>query len=389
MKKPSAILAAIAATTLMAGYAAADTLRIGYAASRTGILAAGSILQERSYLLWQEQINARGGLQVAGKGRMKVEFVSYDDQSNAGRVPAIYEKLIDDDKVDLVLAPYGTASHLAIVPTVERRRYPLIGNSAISSKLRDVGGRYAFFPAPSPDDYAKQLVGVLQAAGVKSVVMQTIELSIGQEMRGFTVPLLEKAGIKILSDVRYPPSIKDMTSMLVAARSAKPDAILAYTYPHDGDIYLRQSRELGLQVPLEFMMLGPAYPFLIEKYGKRLDGVIGVGYWDPHVKHSGSKDFFSAYEKRWKEIPDSTTSAIAWVSLQIIEQALTKVGTDRDKIREHTASATFDTIMGPVKFEKQMGSISAGILQSQDNEARLVWPPAVATTKFNAEVGAR
>ena len=387
MNKRRALLALITAfaittfATTIFGQAA-DNVKIGYSAARTGFLSAGSTLQERSYILWQEQVNARGGLSIGGGARKKIEFVAYDDQSNAGRNPAIYEKLIEGDKVDLILSPYGTAAHLAIVPTIERRKYPLIGNSAISTKIRDIGGRYAFFTAPAPDNYAEQLVGVLKAAGVRSVTMQTLELPMSLEMRGFTLPLLEKAGIKVISDVRYPPSLKYMTSILLTAKNAKPDAVLAYTYPDDGDMYLRQSRELGLQAPLEFMMLGPAYPFLIGKYGDRLNGVIGVGYWDPNMKTSGSKEFYDAYRKRWNEIPDNTTSAIAWVSLQILEQAVAAVGADPEKIRDHVARATFQTIMGPVKFEKQMGSISAGILQSQNNETHLVYPPSIATKKL-------
>jgi branched-chain amino acid transport system substrate-binding protein len=379
-----ALIAATAAFSAMlfSQAAVSQPIKIGYAASRTGFLSAGSVLQERSYILWQEQVNAKGGLSIAGGAKRQIELVAYDDQSNAGRNPAIYEKLIEGDKVDLILSPYGTAAHLAVVPTVERIKYPLVGNSAISAKIRDMGGRYAFFPAPAPDNFAEQLVGVLKAAGVKTVTMQTLELPMSLEMRGFTLALLEKAGIKVLSDLRYPPSLKDMTSMLMTAKNAKPDAVLAYTYPDDGDLYLRQSRELGLQAPLEFMMLGPAYPFLIGKYGERLNGVIGVGYWDPNGGNSGSLEFFNAYQKRWNEVPDIITSAIAWVSVQILEQAVTAVGTDREKIRDHIATATFQTIMGPVSFQKQMGSISAGIVQSQNNRTHVVYPASIATKKI-------
>ncbi len=379
----SSLVVALAVTMMMpTATLAADAVKIGYSNPRTGFLAEGALQEERAHVLWMEQVNERGGLDIGGTERRLIEFVVYDDQSDASRTPAIYEKLILDDKVDLLLTPYATPLHLAIIPTIERYKFPLVGNSAISVKLRDIGSAYMFFAAPAPDNYAEQIAGFLKASGVDTVSMMTLELPMSLEMRSFTVPLLKQAGIEIISDQRYPPAIKDMTSMLIAIMSDKPDAVLAYTYPGDSELYMRQSRELGIDVPIQFLMLGINYPFLIERHGEHINGMIGIGQWDPYNGRAGSVEFFETYVKRWNEIPDYATSAIAWVSLEILEQAVAAVGLDKEKLRDHLASATFETIMGSVKFNGQMGSVSAGLFQLQGDEAHVIWPPEIASSKF-------
>ena len=100
--------------------AQAKPIRIGYTMSATGPYAVGAgITQAPNYTLWQEQVNAKGGLAVKGEGRRMVEFVSIDDRSEIETAVRFYEKLATDDKVDLLLPPWGSAMNFAIAP-VER-----------------------------------------------------------------------------------------------------------------------------------------------------------------------------------------------------------------------------------------------------------------------------
>jgi branched-chain amino acid transport system substrate-binding protein len=106
---------------LMQSSQAAETVKIGFSIPMTGLFAPAGPSQLNSYLLWQELVNAKGGLDIGGKERRKIEFVQYDDKSDPAQAVKIYEKLITDDKVDLVMAPWGTQHHFAIAPVVERR----------------------------------------------------------------------------------------------------------------------------------------------------------------------------------------------------------------------------------------------------------------------------
>ena len=149
---------------------AADPVRIGYSLGRTGILASGVSTQEQAYILWQEELNARGGLDIGGKEKRKIEFVSYDDQSDAGKIPQIYDKLINDDKVDLLLAPYATYLHVAITGVIEKnrvsdgRQHRLVRCWCATSTRNTCSS-----PNLLPDARSRQLVDFLKAQNVKRV----------------------------------------------------------------------------------------------------------------------------------------------------------------------------------------------------------------------------
>ena len=152
----TAIAAVAGAVAMLSGIAQAADVKVGYSISRTGFLASAVSVQEQAYILWREQVNARGGLNIGGKEKRKIaEFVSYDDQTDAGKIPQIYEKLIGDDNVDLLLAPYATFLHVAITGVVEKNKFPLVGNTASSVLVRDLNAKYMFFHREIlPDDYS-------------------------------------------------------------------------------------------------------------------------------------------------------------------------------------------------------------------------------------------
>ena len=367
---------------------AADPVKIGYSLGRTGILASGVSVQEQAYVLWQEEVNARGGLDIGGKEKRKIEFVSYDDQSDAGKIPQIYDKLINDDKVDLLLAPYATYLHVAITGVIERNRFPMVGNTSSSVLVRDLNARYMFFAELLPDARSRRLVDFLKSQNLKRVAMFTLQLSFNLEMKKFTKPLLEKAGIEVVIDQEYPPDIKDFTSIVHSVKRADVDAVVGNSYPADSIMYMDKARELNVTSPMQFLLIGPSIPFFHKKFGSNLEGLVSLGHWTPGAKWTGAQAFHDAYQKRWKEIPDYLDSVIAYVSCQILEAAVAKAGLDREKLRDAIASGTFDTIMGEVRFEKNSNATSkAGLLQFQNGINEIIWPPDIATAKFMTKPG--
>ena len=131
-------------------------VRIGYTLSATGPYAVGAgITQAPNYTLWQEQVNARGGLAVAGSGRRPVELVSIDDRSEIETAVRFYEKLATDDKVDLMLPPWGSAMNFAIAPVASKHGYPLIGPTAISAKFKELAIPYFYTMLVQPEGQMK------------------------------------------------------------------------------------------------------------------------------------------------------------------------------------------------------------------------------------------
>ncbi len=382
MKRLLASMLAIFALATAGPTAAADKpVRIGYSIAKTGMFASAAPSQINAYNLWAAQVNARGGLDIAGKGRRKVKLIQYDDQSNPGKAVRIYERLITVDKVDLLLAPWGTPHHMAVAAILERYKFPMVGNTAASVQLRAMKpGNIWFSTAAFPDRLAKAMAGMLKQAGVKSVAVLTNQLPFGMENKKFLLPELKKAGIKVVVNTDYPPNVKDMTAMLAAVKRAKPDAVIVHAYPGDSVLYVKKARELGIAAKYQYVMVGPAIGFFRGMFRGTADGIITLGHWS-QFKNARSKAFFDAYIKKYKQEPDFLDSAEAWVSLEILEQAVAKVGLDKDKLRKAIATGTFDTIFGKVRFDGVENVLTkTGFLQIQNGKIQIVWPKSEATS---------
>ena len=390
--KRRAVVAGMAAALLAfaSGTALAQAdkpLRIGFSMARTGMLANATPSQMNTYELWREQINARGGMNVGGTQR-KVEFVTYDDQSKPEQAVRIYEKLITDDKVDLLLAPWGTPFHISIAPVLEKFKFPMIGNTAASVALRQVKPGYIWFPTSAiPDRIGTELTAMLKAQNVKSVVVLANVLPFTKEIKNFLEPELKKAGIDIKLSTEYPPDIKDMTPVLTQAKQANVDAVLALAYPGDSVLYAKQAKELGVNSPFQFVAIGPSDAFFPKAVGAAsAEGVVTIAHWAPRAEWKGSQAFYDAYVKKFGEDPDYLNSALAWMSLEILESAVAKNGLNKEKIREFVATETFETINGKVKFDGVQNSITpTAFVQYQKGKLQIIWPASIATSKYEAK----
>lgn len=319
-----------------------------------------------------------------------VEFVSYDDQSEPSKTAEIYERLISREKVDLLLAPYGTPFHIALGPVAERHKFPVIGNTALSTLLRDMKVNYMWFVQSMPDAYAKTLVEFMQSIGVKSASMLTLQLPASLETKKYLTPLLKSAGIGTPVNAEYAVNLTDMTGMVSSVKSAKPQAVLGLAYPLDSVMYVNTARELGIDAPMQLLLIGPCTPFFGQKFAKPvIEGVMTVGEWSPNASRwPKAKAFHDAYVAKWKEPPDALDSTVSYASCEILEQVVAKVGLDHEKIRAMISSETFDTVKGPIRFKGAENATTVpGLLQIQDGTLEIVWPKEIATAQFKPKKG--
>jgi branched-chain amino acid transport system substrate-binding protein len=360
-----------------------DAVKIGFSVSRTGLFAAAATTQVNSYELWKDEVNAAGGIVVDGKKR-PVEFVTYDDQSNPAMAAQIYEKLITDDKVDLLFSPFGTPNHFAIVPIVERYKFPMVGSSAASMRLKNLKGGDIWFPTSAfPDAVAQSVVDLLKDKGYKTAAVLTVQLPFALELNRYLKPDLDAAGIKVVSSAAYPDDIKDMTPMLAAIKAAAPDAVIGLTFPADSMLYMRQAREIGITAPFQMLTVGPTYDFFRTRFGADADGIVMMGQWSPHQSWPKAKPFYDAYVAKFHQRPEYFDSALAYMSAEITQEAVAKVGLDHDKLQQEISTDTFDTIDGPVAFKGvQNVTTPTMLMQLQGGEAQIVWPKAQATAAF-------
>lgn len=385
MRNKALALSALAGAALMAAAAsAADPVRIGYTISQSGIFADAAVSQQTAYELWRDKVNAEGGLMVDG-ARRPVEFVTYDDQSDQARAVQLYETLVTSDKVDLLAAPWGTALHFPIVGVLERYGFPMVGNTAASVQLREVKPGNIWFPTSAmPDRIADRLVELIRKAGYKKVAVLALQLPFSLETHGFVVPKLKAAGLEVVVDETFPPGTTDISAILIRTKEAGAEAVLSLTYPGESVMYMNQAREIGIDAPLQFVLVGPTIAFFNQMFGPAAEGIVTIGHWSPNrTDWPGAKPFFDAYSARFGVAPDYLDSVLAYMSMEILEQAVAQAGLDKDALRAAIAGGEFDTINGKVRFDGVENAVTPTmLLQLKGGVAEIVWPPEEATSEY-------
>jgi len=217
-------------------------IKIGMSMAMTGGLAGGGKASLLGIEIWRDDVNAKGGL----LGR-KVEMVVYDDKSSASETPAIYSKLLDVDKVDLLFAPYGTVPTAPIMPLVKQRGMLLIGN--FSFQVNSKVGHDMFFnnaPWGPADAWATAFLDLGQKAGGKTVALLTADQEFAQNLAKTAREVATQRNMPIVFDQAYPPNTVEFSSILRALKATKPDIVYVASYPPDSAGILRAVNEIGI-----------------------------------------------------------------------------------------------------------------------------------------------
>ena len=374
-------LAAGAAAVALPALAQGGPVRIGYAMARTGPWAVGAqVSQEPNYLLWAEQVNAAGGLNVKGTKR-PVELISFDDRSDIETCVRTYEKLMGSDKVDLVLPPWGRNANFAVAPLANRHGYPFLAPTALSRRLVEMQLPYFFLMLQQPKPMMDALVDMLRANGAKSAAVIYVDDLFGLENYAALKVALQGSGIKIVEDKSYPLGVKDLGPVLRSMKDKNPDAFIGLTYPPDTILASRQSKEIGFNPRFFYASVGTAFQLYRNVMGSSAEGVLGMGSWNARTS-PGARAYFDAHVKKFgaQKEPDRWASGATWASLEILGAAVGKVGLDRKAIRDYVAGNEHSTILGKIKFAGSENIGTPGsVSQWQKGEFEVVWPKPIAT----------
>ena len=367
--------------------AQAAPVRVGYAISRTGPWTTGAqVSQEPNYLLWAEQQNAAGGLNVKGTKR-PIELIGSDDQSNTETCVRTYEKLMGSDKVDLVLPPWGSNANFAVAPLANRMGYPFLAPTALSRRLIEMKLPYFFLMLQQPKPMMDALVDMLKANGAKTAVVIYVDDLFGLENYAALKVALAGTGIGIVEDKSYPLGVKDLSPVLRSMKDKNPDAFIGLTYPPDTILASRQSKEIGFNPKFFYGSVGTAFQLYRNVMGPAAEGVLGMGSWNGKTS-PGAKAYFDAHVAKFgaQKEPDRWASGATWAALEILTAAVGKVGLDRKAIRDYVAGNEHATIIGKIKFA---GSENVGtpgsVSQWQKGEFEVVWPKGNATAPLVAQ----
>ncbi len=370
--------------------AQAAPVRVGYAMARTGPWTGGAqVSQEPNYLLWADEQNAAGGLDVKGV-RRKIELISSDDRSDTETCVRTYEKLMGSDKVDLVLAPWGSNANFAVAPLANRYGYPFLAPTALSKRLAEMKLPYFFLLLQQPKPMCDALVDMLKASGVKTVAVIYVDDLFGLENYAALKVALQGTGISMVEDKSYPAGVKDLSPVLRSMKDKNPDAFIGFTYPPDTILASKQAKEVGFNPKFFYASVGTAFQLYRNVMtAPGAEGVTGMGSWNGKTSPA-AKAYFDAHTKKFggKE-PDRWASGACWAGMEILTNGVAKVGLDRKALRDYIANTTHKTIIGDIKFTGSENTATPGTVgQWQNGEFEVVWPTKLATAKLNANKAA-
>jgi branched-chain amino acid transport system substrate-binding protein len=363
-----------------AGHRPGNEVLTGGAISQTGRFAEPAGRQVNAIKLWVDEVNARGGL----LGH-RIKLILLDDKSDTQTSIKLYEKLITEDKVDVLLAPYSSAITEAVANVNERYKMPFVAYGAASTPIWEKGRKYIFSIVDVAENYQKGAVHLAAEIRVKrAAVIGEDSLFPRQSGKG-AKEWSKKLGIDIVVEENYPTKQTDFTALLQKIKAAGAEAIFSNSYFADAAAQLRQARELNLNFKLFSSTVGPGLPAFPEQLGSTAEYVLGFSQWEPLpavLRHPGMKEFIEAYKKRYGEEPNYHAGG-AYGALMVTEAALKKVGSfDNEKLRDALATIDVTTVYGRYKVdEKGMNSHEGLTFQILKGQRRIVWPEKWAETK--------
>lgn len=356
----TATVLGVAASPLLprVGRAAAEPLRIGLGMAQTGPLAANGKSALIAMDIWKDNVNAKGGL----LGR-PVEFVVYDDQSNPSTVPGIYTKLLDVDKVDLVVSGYGTNVIAPAMPVIIQHNKTFLSLFGLAVNAQFHYPKYFTITPTGPDPTVSSTVGFFEVGAAQKDPPKTLAIIAADaeypraSAEGVRTNA-KKFGWNIVYDKNYPPNTTDYSPIIRAVQATNPDAVFVASYPLDSVGIVHAANEVGLKTKLfGGGMVGLQTTSVKEQLGPLMNGIVNYDFWIPAktMQFPGVVDFLKKYQDT------AANSGIdplgyylapwAYTYMQVLADTVEAVkGTDQDKMADYMRSTTFKTVMGDIAF---------------------------------------
>ncbi len=337
---------------------AADPIRIGFGMAQTGPLAANGKSALLAMEIWRDDINAKGGL----LGR-PVELVVYDDQSNPSTVPGLYTKLLDVDKVDLVVSGYGTNVIAPAMPVIIQHNRTFLSLFGLAVNEQFHYPKYFTITPTGPDPTVSSTIGFFEVGEQQNPKPQTLAIvaADAEYPRASAEGVRKNAkkfGWKIVYDKTYPPNTTDFSPIVRAVQATNPDAVFVASYPLDSVGMVRAASEVGLTTKLfGGGMVGLQTTSVKQQLGPLLNGIVNYVFWIPAktLQFPGVMDFLKKYsEKAASAGVDPLGYYLApwaYTYMQVLADAVEGAkGLDQDKIADWLRGHTFKTVMGDIAF---------------------------------------
>jgi branched-chain amino acid transport system substrate-binding protein len=377
----AAVIGLSTALALSSASAAEQPLRIGATMSITGkaYSVQGGYGRE-GYLLCQKHVNMNGGL----LGR-PIEFVIYDDASDEKTASGLYEKLIVEDKVDVVLGPYGSAITDVVADVTEKYRKLMIAPHAATTSIWEKGRLYLIMVLAPVDGVAVGVLDVAARNGLKTVAVIYQDALLPKAVARGTRELAVSNGLNVVFFEPYPNGVADFSGILNTVKAAKPDVLVLASIRLDDLVTIaRQMRDVDLNVAMMSALPYGLLPDYYQKLGKDAEFAYSGTFWEAGLPNPGNQEFVAAYQKEFSRAP-AVQSANSYAGCQLLAEAARRAGSvESDKLREALLALRTKTVLGDFAVDErgfQVGQ-KAVTIQWQDGKQAVVWPNDLASGRL-------
>jgi branched-chain amino acid transport system substrate-binding protein len=354
----AAALALLLAKPADAQAPSGEPIKIGFGMAMTGPLAANGKMSLLAMKVWEEDVNAKGGL----LGR-PVKLIYYDDQSNPGTVPGIYTKLLDVDKVDFAVSPYASTQIAPAMPIMiqKKRLYLSLFGTGINDEFNY--DRYFSMLPTGPNPKPSFTTGFFKLALEQNPKPQSIALAAADAEFGRNAcegarENSKTAGLRIVYDKNYPPTTADFAPIVRAVQATNPDLFVICSYPLDTVGMVKAMNEIGFKPKMwGGAMVGLQATTFKTQLGPLLNGIVNYETWipAPTMQFPGSMELLKKYQARAAaEGVDPLGYYMpvwAYAYLQVLGDAVAATKSlDDEKLADYMRTTTFKTVVGDVKF---------------------------------------
>ena len=348
-------------------------IRIGYCLSLSGVLASNGKTAQLAHQIWQENINQNGKL----LGR-PVELVCLDDQTNPNLVADLYQRLLDVEKVDLVVGGYGDNSVAPAMPIIMERKKFFLGLMALAVNAKFHYPQYFVMIPTGPHPNLALTEGYFQIAGQQNPKPETVAILIAdapfsESPAQGAKENLARQGMRVISEGKYPLSTTDFRPYMEDLKRINPDVVFFCSYINDSIGLVKAMNSAGLTPKLVGgAMIGPQNGVVKAELGPLLNGLVNYEYWlpVPSLMNPQIQSFIATYQSRAENAGADPlgyyVAPLAYAQLQVLEQAVRAVGSlDDAALSEYTRTATFETVVGKVTFGEGGGWAQPRVLTVQ------------------------
>jgi branched-chain amino acid transport system substrate-binding protein len=367
------------------------TITFGAAVSLTGATAKEGEYVKNGYNMFIEDVNKEGGFKV-GSQKCTLVLKIYDDESNADTSAKLIEKLVTEDKVNLLLGPYGTGPVFSASAIAEKYDVPMVEPGGAGMKIFTRGFKNVWGTLPAAPNYLNSAVDMIMARdpSAKNVALFIENDSFSQEVADGITAYLKQKGLNLVYSEQYPKGTKDVSSLATAAKAKNPDIVLGASHLADAELVVKQAKDIGLNAKAWAFSVGPSTAEFGTALGKDATYILGVTPWTPAMKFQGQdiygtpQKFADAFKAKYGYVP-SYHSASAVATMIAFQKAIEAAGSiDPKAVREQLNKLDVPTFYGQLKFSPEGIIVKPmGVVQwFDDGKMYTIWPKEVAEKDF-------